>query len=523
VVQLRYRTSSEGAWSETSTGGTIAVLKADLMAGGVSEEQEEDPGLFLTAHGPRHRLQLGVAFPPAIAYRRVTLWTNFAVEVWSDEEDGELLYDPQTATYPYLSWDNIDVGAPPEVGTGQDNFNNWEDFPGEVWIQPLDASAQYPGVPISLDFEGWCLNHQGGYYISASQSDTVMLTVVDVTSVGVHESDQETAKVPSAKADEPKLEHFVTAKDQGDVVLVATVQPDDPAVAEHISWTAEGVDITCPAVGGDRRTASFSSETESGLKVPLTIQVDGTDCWEGVGWIVWSSVVPAGPDRPEMGMTRFQTEITSHMFVVHMLQPAAIITDEDRPALAGPRTVPPPDVPDDQDDVYNYLADLSDGATMKWDSSRQVRINVLNPYDLPFLSPKYQDWVSYPQGVAADNAGNDDLGDPLIQDEDDDPYTLPYPASVWCVDTPGYTIAHWKGEPGQTFEARAHFRSFARAQIGNAWYRISDWCLWRVHFRFIKVDEAVLQLDINGDQDMVDQLWIDNGSQAAADNQGFLD
>lgn len=68
------------------------------------------------------------------------------------------------------------------------------------------------------------------------------------------------------------------------------------------------------------------------------------------------------------------------------------------------------------------------------------------------------------------------------------------------------------GTVGNTWEARCHFKEFARLELGGNWYRISDPFLWKIHLKFKKVNEAVDQVDYNNDDDMIDILWKDNGT-----------
>jgi hypothetical protein len=60
------------------------------------------------------------------------------------------------------------------------------------------------------------------------------------------------------------------------------------------------------------------------------------------------------------------------------------------------------------------------------------------------------------------------------------------------------------GAEGNTFEVHWHMRSFARLLLGNNWYRISDWTLWKVHFKFKK-----------------QTVWRDNGTFISMDNDDF--
>jgi len=127
--------------------------------------------------------------------------------------------------------------------------------------------------------------------------------------------------------------------------------------------------------------------------------------------------------------------------------------------------------------------------------------------------------LNYPSD---DVCGNDDEG---VVDEDNDPYNAPFQGNVYGQDNSLRCPYHSEGNTGNTFEYRAHFRGFARLQLDGTWYKISDWYLWRTHFKFNKQNEseATWNLDFNGDGDKLDTVavWRNNGSSIALDNDGF--
>jgi len=126
----------------------------------------------------------------------------------------------------------------------------------------------------------------------------------------------------------------------------------------------------------------------------------------------------------------------------------------------------------------------------------------------------------------SNGSGND--GEWMLNDDN-----IPYDAPLYRLvkeDGPSYELLDWPAElsagvNGDTWEARVHFRAFARLQLGSKWYRISNWGLYRVHFKFRKEDtnEASVGFDLNGDGHMDDvvSVWRDDGSEAAANNAGF--
>jgi len=208
--------------------------------------------------------------------------------------------------------------------------------------------------------------------------------------------------------------------------------------------------------------------------------------------------------------------------VTHTISPSTIITRVDRPSFSG-SVSSPPNVPSGDTGVYNKGVSLAGGVNAKWDSSRQNKTNVLNPNSLNFNNfgdiKYYTTYVNYPSD---DACGNDDEG---AGDEDNDPYSAPHQGAVFGYDDPNYPAPHSEGSIDNTFEIRNHFRGFARLQLGTTWYRISDWYLWRSHFKFKKQNEseAAWNLDFNQDGDKLDNVpvWRNDGSSTATDNNGF--
>lgn len=72
---------------------------------------------------------------------------------------------------------------------------------------------------------------------------------------------------------------------------------------------------------------------------------------------------------------------------------------------------------------------------------------------------------------------------------------------------------------------RLQFKEFTRLNIGSAWYVISDPLpgRWRFHLRWVKKSEAAEGADLNGDGDMMDEVWVNNASEVAHDNDKWVD
>jgi hypothetical protein len=180
----------------------------------------------------------------------------------------------------------------------------------------------------------------------------------------------------------------------------------------------------------------------------------------------------------------------------HTIQPATIITDSNRPDFSGAKTTNPPG---GNHPIFTNDP-LSNGANKKWDNSRQIRTKLLNPAGISnndFTQPPLVSLPNYPNNEVE---GNDDRS---TADETNDPYASN--GTLTGYDSPAYGIADRAGSDGDTYEARLHFREFVRLEIGGTWYRISDFYLWKIHFKFLR---------INGS-------WENNGSFKALNNDGF--
>ena len=505
----------------------MTILGLDLEGAGVAEESETDPAAYLGVNDDNDN-------------------SNGALDKDEFPVQGEddllavTLHRPEPGALP--GTDEVILEWSEEILNGQRTFDVYAH--ADKTGGPLTSGQHYAlgDLPVTVYVEGRAasgavrLNNLTLSYTTHNTlvQDVIRFTIVDVASVVVHSSDPQTEKVVSSLG-ASGLDHFVTAKDQGDVVLVCTPVPDTQEFRDLIEWEAGGVAMTCPAVESDKRTAKFSSAVASGLKVPLGIKIAGKSCWNGLGWVVWSENEFVDSTQPQEQFKKTWTEVmytevsVGYTFRQKIL-PMAIIDDPDHPDLTGPRTVDTPIVPALDDHVYNHgNTSLANGASHRWDTSRQARLHVINPANLDFAglfgfgAPKFTTYDQYPSDETCGNVGNDD---PSWQEEDNVPYDSPMYRLVGP-DAPYYPLKDSVGANGDTFEARVHFRVFARLQLAGAWYRISSWDggLFRVHFKFRKEDtaEASIDRDINGDLDKTDtfSVWRDDGTSAATDNSGF--
>lgn len=148
-----------------------------------------------------------------------------------------------------------------------------------------------------------------------------------------------------------------------------------------------------------------------------------------------------------------------------------------------------------------------DSATFKWDLSRQMKITVRNPQEIPAgLLPGILG-VGQPAAVFSpvnfpnnDTEGNDD---PLtVDDEDVIPYRERNDAndvkalnhiigSTCSADAPSLPVYDISGFPGRSLSMEFNFHEFSRVELwdgerasGNFWFRISDMHPWHFYGKF---------------------------------------
>lgn len=279
--------------------------------------------------------------------------------------------------------------------------------------------------------------------------------------------------------------------------------------------------------GSDKLKATKSRASAG--KFPAKVNVNGKTTHSLTNWVVWATGSAAGTHSITENVVLSYTNIKGGYDFKHTIIPMEIVTDADRPFLSGSNgSNAPPDVPLGDTGVYNKGVSLAGGADKKWDSTRQIMQNLLNPDGLNFSNfpGSINFYTTYPNYPSDPTCGNDDLSTAdLPSGEDNDPYNAAYIGAVYGPDEAGQPAPHAEGNLGDTFEIRCHFDAFARVLLGSKWYRISGGDPWRIHFKFKKQNEseAIWGLDFNGDGDTSDivAIWRNDGSSIAQDNAGF--
>ncbi len=331
---------------------------------------------------------------------------------------------------------------------------------------------------------------------------SMTVTVVDVT-LSLPEPATAVVIAP-ASGSNLKITHFVAPKGAmlNKVTLIASIDAGEgitinPGLVDWVTATEQ----SNPLIATVPRNAA--------RRYPVMLTIGRSEIKEARVWVLWSKVTAEDdPNYPTQVNSIAATnangklKITGGYKVCHEIFPKTIFTDVDRPDLAGDRAESsPPNVSENDSDVYNKTVSLAGGADKKWDASQQVRqkcvtAGVLNSVSelqtIPFTT-----YLNYPTlGVC----GNDDT---TVDDETNDPYTTE--GYITMDDTASRELVHGTGTDGDTVEMRVHLKSFPRVQLGNTWYRIGDDFLWRIHFKF-KNDSGT---------------WLNNTSFIDTGNEGF--
>ncbi|HKU97778.1 MAG TPA: hypothetical protein VJR58_20985 [Vineibacter sp.] len=290
----------------------------------------------------------------------------------------------------------------------------------------------------------------------------------------------------------PLITHYVTPQGSGNVTLTAVISPDTPRMRSKLVWEGGGTAVT-----GD--PLSVTVPKTGFAKTEVRIKVGGIQQADLRVWVVWATItttdVPIAYSEVNVGGGKTGGFITGGFNFFHTIRPASIITDADRPDLSGPKTTNPPG-----GNHPLFGVPLASGATLKWDSSRQIKTKVLNPASIAnadFTQPPPMATAAFPTN---DVEGNDDRS---VGDENNNPYTNG--GILNGFDSPAVGIAHSAASNNDTFEWRMHFREFARVELAGTWVRISDFFPWRIHLRFKKTGGK----------------WVNDSTAKATDNAGF--
>ena len=365
-------------------------------------------------------------------------------------------------------------------------------------------------------------------------------------------------RVPDSSGNYSYPPHLVTPKGDGDVELF--LNTTEPQVS--CTWTSDPPGMVTPDPTNACRAYVARANTAR-VKVKVTYQVNGWEAREHEFniWIIWAhlEVVPPDPTDPD-AVGDFYAWASEPPLVTNIhqpagimqhacirfratIEPAAIITDVDRPGI---EQQAPVEVPGADRKHVSWKVPLRNGdrkvdqtgnaltEPSRWDMSRQSRVKILNSYPVP-VPPLWEAGTELlhagqptEEAIPEDYPGSDFQGTGVIGNDDcwnNQAHTDPYVAYVppagsdlipqtqvsqrASADTPRMGILHEVGAPvydGATVEYRNHFREFVRVVLGGGWMRISDYSPWRLHFKFE---------NRNG-------TWVHGQHEYATDNEGWV-
>jgi Bacterial TSP3 repeat len=335
------------------------------------------------------------------------------------------------------------------------------------------------------------------------------------------------------------IKHFVSPKKstelpQDYVILKATGVTAAQITPGHASQVVEwnGGEATVPADPLKRRVRR---DTAALTEVNLRLKNGGAMVKQMNVWVVWSqaatsATIPLVADSSPAGLFY----IAGGYQFVFSITPSSITDPSvtERPDLTGPNThngaiIHPPGA--EEAHIVDNNTYLKQGASLKWDVTRRMRVKILNPSLLPrnslwgSIKPiwegqpaleltrlDYPDPGNPPSVISNACKGNDDSD--VINDEDNNPYQVSTLAKrahqisqIASYDRPEWVMSPDTGALNDTFELRLHFGEFTRLLIGGVWYRTSDYFPWKIHMRYKKgVD-----------------LWMNNNSVLEINNNDW--
>lgn len=292
--------------------------------------------------------------------------------------------------------------------------------------------------------------------------------------------------------------HFVTVAGTGpEVIVEATLTPGGTPATGSVAWVGATPDPGNPAratVPRDRAGKHEVTASAGGASASLTVwavfasiaRVDGpTLGFSPPSAAPAGSGCTAGPAAGQLCVWA-TTNNDAEIF------PKEIITDPDRPNLAGASSVAPPG------GLHPCGGALAGGAPLKWDFSRQVNFA---------FGGILAGTCGGAAGFPANNAeGNDDSH---AMDEMNDPYAggaIPLNGRavaagfVGDYDAPSFGRSDAAdGVPGDRATLVSVFREFVRLEYHKTWWLISHRPTWQVNFALLKNAAG---------------HWVDDGSHA---------
>lgn len=358
-----------------------------------------------------------------------------------------------------------------------------------------------------INTDGLLTTHLHSENVNKASYLTAYLNPVGIAP-DVNQSGITGAQIVSNKGDTGE-KHYVspkkTAEIPDDFVVLKATGMEPNIFTQELEW--EGGEAH-PTDVMKRRVKRDAAEK---IVVKIKAKQGGDEASKMNVWIVWSEnvAIPAvgydflgagnPTDRWSYSSSPRREDFWRFRFTI---QPSEIITGLDRPKLDGQNITKPPGHATLHHGLTQYPADH---ASLKWDTSRQLEVTVVNPNLIPKVKfPNLPEYANQPKAVDIPIAfptdavqGNDDPGGTGFLDEDSNPYvayevqTNPNLShgigQISCSDRPEFPFLNSTGVQGATLAHLANFKEFARLNLtsseqnavdGQGWFRISDYALW---------------------------------------------
>ncbi len=370
----------------------------------------------------------------------------------------------------------------------------------------LQARDFYSPYTFRLSDIGFCdlkVNVSDGQFntIEVEQKNTIVFMVESDPRIDLVAYCDAGDDVPSIKNN--GLKHFVSP-------LKGYNPPDDPDKVEVVAYYDLGTRKPIPTFGwvvppgvttsGDSAYVPRNNPGKYVVKGELVAGGNVVAQDTIVVWIVKSEITRDTGYAFGIGTkdTGRGLRMWGEIGFIHTIKPSTIFMDADRPNLTGSNNLQPPWIWREITSINNSGMTLDGGANKKWDNSRQVRTkssftNIPDWIKKWVYSEKYGSrWKSYEKWPT--DADSDDIGgknkyavgndDKSTNDETNDPYSNP--GKLIGHDNVSRYLPHVPNKKCLTAKVQLHlqFREFTRLEIGDKWYRISDYYNWRVFLKY---------------------------------------
>ncbi len=233
-------------------------------------------------------------------------------------------------------------------------------------VEGFDATAASSEVTILIKY----FNAMDDTCVLAQ--DELVITPVELDGVGAADTSTTRALHSPSTGSDPvgdiDMIHYGTPKGIGDSRLLIGIVPNTTAVKNHIDWFGTGFTEQTNPLEAKVSRASAAEKTGGFNLAGKT--------WRDVKvWVIWSTFETPTAKSINVDTSNDELKVDTGYDFVAQLLPNSIIDATNRPVLTGSSSVDPPAEAEPGDDICG--TPLEDGATVKWDVSRQMRSKVV--------------------------------------------------------------------------------------------------------------------------------------------------